>query len=186
MKENISAKLSKGLRRAAFAIVAIAIAAAPSVHAKPNSNKMANKPENVVAHVELSGGPVTRMLLVKKGRREYLLLGLGSPSGVAVLDVTKPSQPLTIDAAAGVTGGRANELNVVTDTLTLFGTSNAQSAASSEPSEIRNLAGVTAFLKDKTHGLIYATNGDGLWIVKTPQRADADAEHDYYAGGGTF
>lgn len=185
MKENTNSKFSKGCRRAALAIVAIGIAAAPALYAKSNSNKMANKPENVAAHVELSGAPVIRMLLVKKNQAEYLVLGLGSSSAVMLFDVTKPDQPRTIDAAAGAS---AVELNVIADTLTLFGASDAQSAASSEPREIRSLSGVTAFVKDKTHGLIYATNGDGLWIVKTPQRADADESYvdpdQIYQGGG--
>jgi len=180
MKENTRTKFPKGLQRAALAIVAIGIAAAPSARAKSNSNKTAAQPENVVAHVEISGGPVTRMLLVKNKGKEYLLLGLNSSSGVALLDVTKPGEAHVIDMAAGAAGASATELKVVAGTLTLFGTSDAQSAASSEPREIRVLSGVTVFLKDKTHGLIYATNGDGLWIVKTPQRADADAQRDYY------
>src|ERR1700726_1670970 len=180
MKENTRTKFPKGLQRAALAIVAIGIAAAPSARAKSNSNKAAAQPENLVAHVEISGGPVTRMLLVKNKGKEYLLLGLSSSSGVALLDVTKPSEAHIIDMAAGAAGASATELKVVAGTLTLFGTSDAQSAASSEPREIRVLSGVTVFLKDKTHGLIYATNGDGLWIVKTPQRADADAQRDYY------
>jgi hypothetical protein len=186
MREDANSKFSKGLCRAAMALIAIGIAAAPVLHAKPNSRKTAAKPENVVAHVELSGGSVTRMLLVKKKSKEYLLLGLGSSSAVALLDVTQPGQPRTIDMAVGAAGVSATELKVVADTLTLFGTSDAETAASSEPKEIRSLSGVTAFLRDKTHGLIYATNGDGLWIVKTPQRADADAEHDYYMYADTF
>jgi hypothetical protein len=190
MKENTLTKFSKDLLRAALAIVTIGIVAVPSVHAKSNSNKTSAQPENVVSHVEISGGPVTRMLLVKNKGKEYLLVGLSSSSGVALLDVTKPGEAHTIDLAAGAAGAPVTELKVVADTLTLFGTSDAQSSASSEPKEIRALSGVTVFLKDKTHGLIYATNGDGLWIVKTPQRADADADESYvdpdqiYQGGG--
>jgi hypothetical protein len=186
MKENRSTKCSKGLQRAAIALVAIGMAAAPALYAKPNSSKTAAKPENVVAHIELSGGPVTRMLLVKKNRKEYLVLGRDSSAAVALLDVTKPGQAHTIDIAAGAEGATATELKIIADTLTLFGAPNAAAAGSSEPREIRVLPGVTAFVKDKTHGLIYATNGDGLWIVKTPQRADADAERDYYKYVDTF
>jgi len=188
MKENTLTKFSKDLLRAALTIVTIGILAVPSVHAKSNSNKTSAQPENVVSHVEISGGPVTRMLLVKNKGKEYLLVGLSSSSGVALLDVTKPGEAHTIDLAAGAVGAPVTELKVVADTLTLFGTSDAQSSASSEPKEIRALSGVTVFLKDKTHGLIYATNGDGLWIVKTPQRADADESYvdpdQIYQGGG--
>jgi hypothetical protein len=184
MKENPNSRFSKVLCRAAVAIVAIGIAAAPAVHAKPNSNKTADKPANVVAHVQLSGGPVTRMLLLKKDTKEYLLLGLDSSSQVAILDVSDPDHPRTVATAAGPAGAPAIELKVVADTLTLFGTSEAETAASSHPKEIRSLSGVTAFMNDKAQGFIYVTNGDGLWIVKTKQRADADAAPDYYGGGG--
>jgi hypothetical protein len=61
VKENASSTLLKGLRRSAIAIVAIGVAAAgPAVNATPNSNKAADNPANVVAHVQLSGGPVTQ------------------------------------------------------------------------------------------------------------------------------
>jgi hypothetical protein len=184
MKENVNSKFSKGLCRAAIAIVAIGIAAAPAVHAEPNSKRPVGKLANVVAHVELSGGPVTRMLLVKKNSKEYLLLGRDASSQVAILDVSEPGKPRTIATTAGAAGAPAAELRIVTDTLTLFGTSEAETAASFDPKEIRSLSGVTAFIRDKAHGLIYITNGDGLWIVKTKHRADADAVPDYYGGGG--
>jgi len=181
MKENIS-KLSKGLCRSVIAIVAIGIAAAPAIHAKPNSNKTSDKPANVVAHVQLSGGPVTRMLLVKKNGNEYLVLGLDS-TNVAILDVSEPGNPRTIDTAAKAGGAPSAEVKVVADTLTFFGTSDAGTASASSPKEIRSLSGVTASMKDKARGLIYVTNGDGLWIVKTKQQVELDAALDNYGGG---
>jgi hypothetical protein len=184
MPENAGSKLSQRLCRAAIAMVAIGIAVAPTLHAKPNSRKMEDKPANVIAHVELSGVGVTRMLLVNRNGKEYLVLGLDSSSGVALLDVSEPSKPQIIDMAARLAVAPAAELKVVAGTLTFFGTSGAETGASSGPKEIRSLSGVTAFVKDK-HGLIYATNGDGLWIVKTKQRADSDeAAPDNYGGGG--
>jgi hypothetical protein len=188
MKGNMQSKSSIGLHRAALAIIAIGIFMAPSLHAKSNADNMAAKPENVVAHIELSAAPVTQMLLVKKNHTEYLVLGLGSSSGVTLVDVSKPAQPRTIDTSAGIAGASATELKVVADTLAVFGTSGAESGASSEPKEIQSLSGKTAFLNDKAHGLIYVTNGDGLWIVKTKHRADADQPFvdpdQNYLGGG--
>jgi hypothetical protein len=185
MKENANRKLSKSLCRSAIAIVAIGIAAAPAIHATPNSNKTADKRTNVVARVQLSGGPVTRMLLVKKNGKEYLLLWLDSSTDVAVLDVSNPRQPRPMDKAARTTGAPSAEVKVVADTLTLFGTLDAGTASGSSPKEIRSLSGVRASMTDKARGLIYATNGDGLWIVKTDERMEADAPPpDYYGGGG--
>jgi len=188
MKENVSSKFSKGLCRAAIAIVALGIASAPGVHAKPNANKMADKPANVAAHVQLSGGPVTRILLVKKNGKEYLLLGLDSSTNVAILDVSEPGQPRTIETVPGAAGAPSAEVKVVADTLTLFGKSDGETGSSSNLKEIRSLSDVTAFVKDKARGLIYVTNGDGLWIVKTKQRADAGKAYvdpdQIYQGGG--
>jgi hypothetical protein len=182
MKENANCKLSKGFCRSAIAIVAIGIAAAPAIHARPNSNKTSDKPANVVAHVQLSGGPVTRMLLVKKNGNEYLVLGLDSSTNVAILDVSKPSQPRTIDTAAATVGAPSAEVKVVADTLTLFGISAPGTDSRSNPKEIRSFSGVTASMTDKARGLIYVTNGDGLWIVKTKQRVETDAALDNYGG----
>jgi hypothetical protein len=117
------------------------------------------------------------MPLVKKNSTEYLLLALESASHFAVLDVSKPSQPRSVDTVAGATGTSATELKVVADTLMLFGTSDAESAASARPTEIRSLSGVTGYVKDKAHGLVCVTNGDGLWILKTKERADDEAQY---------
>ena len=179
MKANASGKLWKGLRRAAIAMAAIGIAGAgPVVHAKPNSDK----PTNVVAHVPLSGGPITRMLLVKKAGKEYLLVGLDSPASVAVFDVSNPGQPRTIDMTSGVAGTPTAEVKFVADTLTLFGGSDAGTASSSNSKEMRSFSGVTASMKDKARGLIYVTNGDGLWIVKTKQKVEDETSVDNYGG----
>jgi hypothetical protein len=182
MEENANSKWSQCVRRAAIAIAAIGIAAAPAVHSKSNSKKTAATPANVVAHVGLSGGQVTQMWLVKKNRKEYLVLGLDSSPCVEIVDVSEPSQPRTVDTTAEGAGAPATELRIVADTLTLFGKSDAKAAASVEPKEIRSLSGVTSFVKDRVYGLIYVTNRDGLWILKTSQRADDDAQ--FYGNPG--
>jgi hypothetical protein len=182
MNANTSNKLSKGLR-AAIAVAAIGFpGAGPAVQAKPNSNKGEDKPANVVAHVQLSAGPVTRMLLVKKQGKEYLLIGFNSTASVAVFDVSNPDQPRTIDTTSGATGAPSAEVMVVADTLTLFGSSDAGTASSANSKDMRSFSGVTASMKDKARGLIYVTNGDGLWIVKSKQKVDEEAIVDNYGG----
>jgi hypothetical protein len=183
MNANTSNKLSKGFYRVAFAVAAIGIAAAgPAIQAKPNPNKGEDKPANVIAHVQLSGGPVTRMLLVKKEGKEYLLIGLDSTAGVAVFDVSNPDRPRTIDTSSSATGAPSAEVKVVADTLTLFGSSDAGTSSAANLKDMRSFSGVTASLKDKGRGLIYVTNGDGLWIVKSKQRVEEEAIVDNYGG----
>ena len=80
MKENADVSFSKAICRAAIAMVALGFTATTTVYAKPNSNSTSSAPANLVAHVQLDGGPATRMLLVKKNGREYLVLGLDSSS----------------------------------------------------------------------------------------------------------
>jgi hypothetical protein len=183
MKGNARNNLSKGFYRAAIAAAAIGIAAAaPAIQAKPNPNKGEDKPANVVAHVQLSGGPVTRMLLVKKEGKEYLLVGLDSPASVAVFDVSNPDRPRAIDTTSSATGAPSAEVKVVADTLTLFGSSDAGTASSANSKDMRSFSGVTASMKDKARGLIYVTNSDGLWIVKSKQKVEEEAIVDNYGG----
>ncbi len=144
MRKNVTGRCSEALRSAAIAIVATGVAATPSVHAKSNSKTTAGNPANVVARVELSGGPATRMLLVKKNGKEYLLLGLDSSSQLAIVEASQPIQPRTVDTVAGATGAPATERRVVAETLRLFATSETESAASADPKEIRSLSVVTA------------------------------------------
>jgi hypothetical protein len=165
-----------------LAITALGIAATAAAQGAGNSSKNAASPANVVGHVTVSGGNVTRMLLVKRNGKEYLVLGLDSPAQVALLDVSDPRRPQILDSAAPAPGKRSTELNVVADTLSVFGKSDAATRASADPKEIRGLSGVTAFLIDNAHGLIYAANNDGVWIVKTKRQAAEDARPDNYGG----
>jgi hypothetical protein len=43
------------------------------------------------------------------------------------------------------------------------------------PQPIQTFADVTSFVADNARGLIYLSNGEGLWVVqaKQPQKADA-------------
>ena len=164
-----------------LAIAAMGIAAAPAAQAGGNSSKNTDAPANLLGHVTLTGGNVTHMLLVKRNGKQYLVLGLDSSAQVAMVDVSDPRRPQKLDSAAPAPGKPATEVRVIADTLTLFGKSESANSASADPKEIRSLSGVTTFLVDNAHGLIYATNNDGLWIVKTKRQADDEAQ--YYGSG---
>ena len=173
---------SKSALAITLAMAAATIATMPAAHARGNSSKNADNPSNLVSHVALAGGNVTRMLLVKRNGKEYLVLGLGSSEQVAMVDVSDPRRPHALDSAAAAPGKPGAELTVVADTLSVFGKSDAATPASANPKELRNISGVTAFVIDATHGLIYAASNDGLWIVKTRRQANDDARPDYYGG----
>jgi len=179
--KNIRRFTTKTALAMTLAITAMGIAAAPAAQAGGNSSKNTDGPTNLVSHVTVTGN-VTRMLLVKRNGKEYLMLGLDSSAQVAMLDVSDPRRPQSLAAGAPAPGKPSTEINVVADTLSVFGESETATAASAEPKEIRSLNGVTAFLVDKAHGLIYAANNDGVWIVKTKRQAAEDAGTDSYGG----
>jgi hypothetical protein len=188
MQETLSSNSSHNFRRittkTALAITLVMTAAtittSPAAHAGGNSSKNSAGPANVVSHVALTGGNATRMLLVERNGKEYLVLGLDSSAQVTMVDVSDPRRPHTLDSAAQAPGKPGTEVNVVADTLSVFGKSDAATPASADPKELRNISGVNAFVVDAAHGLIYATNNDGLWIVKTKRQANEDARPDYY------
>ncbi len=190
MRETSNRNSSKAFRSVAtktalaltLAIGVIGITAAPAAHAGGNSSKNSEGSANFVGHVTITGGNVIRMLLVKRDGKEFLALGLDSSAQVAMVDVSDPHRPHALDSAAQATGRPGAEVNVLADNLNTFGKSDAATPASAEPKEIRSLSGVTAFVIDAAHGLIYATNNDGLWIVKTRRQANEDARPDYYGG----
>jgi hypothetical protein len=117
---------------------------------------------------------------VKKNGREYLVLGLGSSAGVTVLDVSEPGHPRSVGTTEGAAGAPSAEVKLIAETLALFGGSDAGTASASKSKEMRSFSGVTASLKDKARGLIFLTNGDGLWIVKTKQQIELEAALDNY------
>jgi hypothetical protein len=98
MKENTNSQVSRCFRRAAIAIVAIGIAAAPSVYAKPNSKKVAGKPASKLILVgptdlpELARQTGEAMLLHETGDGCTLLyIEQNHGTRLAILDVTDPS-----------------------------------------------------------------------------------------------
>jgi len=165
-----------------LAVAAMGIAATPAAQAGDNSSKNMDSPANVVSHVALAGGNVTRLLLVKRNGKEYLVLGLDSSAQVAIVDVSDPRRPHALDSVAPAPGKSGSEVNLLADILTVFGESDAATPASGDRKELHNISGVTAFLMDNAHGLIYAASNDGLWIVKTRRQAAEDARPDYYGG----
>lgn len=187
MKETVRNGILKNVYRAGLAMAALSIASASAVYARPGTKETAEKPANVIAHVQLSGGPATRMLLVKEAGKKYLLLGSDSSSNVAIVDVSKPARARVVETSAAATRAPAAEMKDIASALTEFKTLEAENGIPTGPAEVQGFSGVTASIKDG-HGLIYLANSNGLWIVKQTRRIGesefyADPDADYYGGG---
>jgi hypothetical protein len=194
MKINLQDKMRrraiKSVSRAAVMLFAIGIAAAPSMFAKPKAKKAAESNLGVIAHLQLDGGTATRMFLMEKNGKDYLYIGGGSASGVCILDVTKPAAPRKIEEFAGAGSAQAADFQLVGDTLAVTSRGGEASASSSDvtgrsvtilnttdpanPQPIQTFSGVTSVVADNARGLIYLSNGEGLWVVqaKQPQKVD--------------
>jgi hypothetical protein len=200
MKINLQDKMRrraiKSVSRAAVMLFAIGIAAAPSMFAKPKAKKAAESNLGVIAHLQLDGGTATRMFLMEKNGKDYLYIGGGSASGVCILDVTKPAAPRKIEEFAGAGSAQAADFQLVGDTLAVTSRGGEASASSSDvtgrsvtilnttdpanPQPIQTFSGVTSVVADNARGLIYLSNGEGLWVVqaKQPQKAEAGSYGD--------
>jgi hypothetical protein len=194
MESNLQDKLHgraiNSVARAAVVFLAMGIAVAPSIFAKPKANKSVVSNLGVIAHLQLDGGTATRMLLVQKNGKEYLYVGLGSSSDVCIFDVTKPEAPRKVERFAGAGGAQAADFQLVGDTMAVTSRTGEATAISSNaaprsvtilnmtdpanPQQIQTFSDVTSVVADDARGLIYLSNGEGLWVVqaKQPQKAE--------------
>jgi hypothetical protein len=154
-------------------VLALGIAAAPSMFAKAKEKKSAVSNLGVIAHVQLDGGSATHMVLMEKNGKEYLYLGLASSSGVCVFDVTTPAAPRKLERFAGAGGAQAADFQLVGDTLAVNMTDPTN------PQSIQTFAGVTSVVADNARGLIYLSNGEGLWIVQARQLRKTKTDDKY-------
>ncbi|HXN17303.1 MAG TPA: hypothetical protein VN875_03145 [Candidatus Binatus sp.] len=190
LQDEMSDRAIKSVSRAAVAFLALGIAAAPSMFAKPKEKKIAASNLGVVAHVQLDGGAATHMVLMEKNGKEYLYVGLASSSGVCVFDVTTPAAPHKLERFAEAGGAQATDFQLVGDTLAVssrggeaIGSTGAAPRSvtivnvtnPTNPQSIQTFAGVTSVVADNARGLIYLSNGEGLWIVQAKQIQKADA-----------
>ena len=196
LQDKMQGRAIKSVSRAAVMLFAIGIAAAPSMFAKPKEKKAAVSNVGVIAHLQLDGGTATRMFLMEKNGKDYLYVGGASANGVCILDVTKPATPRKLEKFTGAGSAQAADFQLVGDTLAVTSRTGEASASSSDvegrsvtifntndpanPQPIQTFSGVTSVVADNARGLIYLSNGEGLWVVqaKQPQKADAGSYAD--------
>jgi hypothetical protein len=175
-------------------LAAVAVAA-PGVVAKNKSiaaDQSGTKDEiQVVGHIALSDGPVSRFFTTQHYSSYYLYAEREAGRGVELIDVTNSSKPAVIgDVAYGA--GSSDSLAVVSGTAALV-TSAPATARTPVPatirvmdfSEPRNLKvarefdGVTAMSRDDRRGLIFLANAEGIWILKQHLAQDPEVEKAY-------
>ena len=172
----------------AAALIALLVAVCPSASAKQPATNYMDQPAKVIAHVPLPGTPADQMLLQNRDGKQFLYLVRSSNKGFTVLDVTKPSQPKLLKRVAWPDGATAGSLQLVGNSIGLAEGTGLQAAYGraaaatqniefldltdpTNPKTVESFSGVTSILADTGRNLVYLTNPEGLWIIRSrPER----------------
>jgi hypothetical protein len=140
----------------------------------------------VVGHLPLENMRVNQMFVQQRGSKVYLFLHRPTKQAYAVVDVTKPDNPVLVSRnalkesgstqvegpapgsvfAIAVTPENAAESQASTaaplpsETVQFVDMSNPKSAKT-----VKIFKGVTSIYPDDARKLVYLVNGEGLWIV---------------------
>jgi hypothetical protein len=178
---------------ASLMVLALVAGSALRADAKRQAVQHSEQPATVVAHVALSGGSTSQMDLHEDGGKQYLYIGMNSNKGLAVVDVTNPDHPNVIKRLAWPNEVSPARLRLVSGALALAEGPDSDSAAGdpapptrtvkvldlsdpANPRAVLSFSGVTSTLEDDARNLIYITNGEGLWILRSNQSLAAAAK----------
>jgi len=149
------------------------------------SRKPTEVPAMVIAHLSLPQPTGNQMLLQKQDNgKNYLYVQQASKQGFMIVDVTKPEQPNLLKRTAEPNKATSGNLQMVSPDVAIAEaperkpntlTSSAHPTETvrvldlsdpHNPKTLQEFTGVTSLLPDGNHGLIYLTNGQGLWVLR--------------------
>jgi hypothetical protein len=147
----------------------------------------------VVAHIPLTGGPVTRFIATQHYNRSYVYAEHESGKSLTLIDVTNASQPQVLSDVAYTGGGASASLLAATGTAALVSDSSAPATQTGATQTIRIMSfsdplhpvvaqefkGITATSRDAQPGLIFLANADGIWILQQHFAEDPAVEKSY-------
>jgi len=160
-------------------LLSLALAGASEPAAKPT-----DVPATVIAHLTLPQATGSQMLLQRENGKQFLYVQQAAKQGFMVVDVTKPETPNLLKRTAESDRATAGNLDIVspdvaiaqapektpttltnsnhpTETVRVLDLSDPRN-----PKTLETFNKVTSLLPDGSHGLIYLTNNDGLWILR--------------------
>lgn len=146
----------------------------------------------VVGHIPLTDGPVTRFLTTQHYSSYYLYAEHGAGKNVTLIDVTKTDQPLVLANVPYASSNGSESLSMVAGTAALVTSEPAAPAAAPAPQTIRimdfsvpqspktarEFTGVTATSTDD-RGLVFVANADGIWILRRHLADDPEVDKAY-------
>jgi hypothetical protein len=146
----------------------------------------------VVGHVPLTGGPVTRFLTTQHYSSYYLYAEHGSGGSVTLIDVSNSNSPAVLSGVSYSASPGTETLSVVAGTAALVTQTPAATPAPApqtlrimdfsnpqNPKVAREFTGVTAMTRDDRRGLIFVANQDGVWILQQHLAQDPEVQKAY-------
>jgi hypothetical protein len=146
----------------------------------------------VVGHISLTDGPITRFLTTQHYSSYYLYAEHGTGKNVTLIDVTKAHQPFVLGDVSYGSGSGSASLTMVagTSALVTSGLPTATIAPASQiirimdfsdpksPTVACEFTGVTATSTDD-RGLIFVANPEGIWILRRHLALDPAVDKAY-------
>jgi hypothetical protein len=178
-------KISRGTLRSFFLLVSLLpVLAGAVLSAEQPVAKPTDVPATVIAHLPLPQATGNQMLLQKENAKQYLYVQQAGKQGFMVVDVTKPEKPSLLKRTAESNQATSGNLEMVSPNVaiaeapektptTLTSSSHPTETVRvldlsdpHDPKTLETFNKVTSILPDGSHGLIYLTNDEGLWILR--------------------
>lgn len=179
-------KASTLILRARFVLPWLALLAGVAFAAEKTDSKPTDLPATVIAHLPLPQAAGSQMLLQKEKDhgKLYLYVQQASKQGFMIVDVSKPETPTLLKRTAEANRSTSGNLDMVSPDIAIAEAPEKTPTTitnSSHPTEtvrvldlsdpanpktLETFNKVTSILPDGSHGLIYLTNNDGLWILR--------------------
>ena len=167
--------------RSGIAVLALFLV---SVVLLPAQERPTDVPATVIAHLPLPQATGNQMLLQRNNDKNYLYVQQASKQGFMIVDVTNPELPHLLKRTAESMQATTGTLEMVSPDVAIAAAPEKKPTtltSSNRPTEtvrvldmsdprnpktLEEFNGVTSFLPDGGHGLIYLTNNEGLWILR--------------------
>jgi hypothetical protein len=176
------AHLEKHLSRILQNLVTVAgiLAVAGSLNAK-GRHKTEPPPQDridVVSHIPIANGSVTRFITTNHYRRAYLYAEVNGGNSVELIDITDVNHPKLLadmsnsNGAANLVSAAGTAALVGTDEKTSTNATRPQTfrimnyADAGHPVVVREFTNVSAIGRDDSRSLIFLANPEGVWVLQ--------------------
>ena len=198
--EIVGSVIKKSLENRVVAVLIFLPLCTMTPRARAKEKPVEQQPASVIAHVPISGSPVSQMFLRRDKGKRYLYVQQTARDVYTVVDVTKPDHPMVLERVP-LTKPSSEKVQMVGDGLALAETPESSGSGTARhelapatpplpsgqarptesvrvldlsdpknPRTLQTFEGVTSILAEDGRGLIYIANGQGLWILQHKQK----------------